>query len=197
MKKKDGKVDTKMTRRDFLSVGTRVALAAGALTLGGGAFFKARTTDLRWQLNPDKCIQCGRCSINCVLLPSAVKVVHAFEICGYCQLCSGFYKPNALVLDTAGENKLCPVSAIKRTFVEDPYYQYTIDTSLCIGCGKCVKGCQSFGNGSLFLQVMHDRCVNCNECAIARACPAKAYSRVPATSPYLLKGKKREAGNAG
>ncbi|MFZ4549001.1 MAG: 4Fe-4S binding protein, partial [Bacteroidales bacterium] len=27
-----------------------------------------------WQLDPTKCIQCGRCADNCVMTPSAVKV---------------------------------------------------------------------------------------------------------------------------
>ena len=44
-----------------------------------------------------------------------------------------------------------------------------------------------FGNGSLYLQVKQDLCVHCNECSIARACPAEAFQRVPADSPYLLK----------
>jgi electron transport complex protein RnfB len=48
--------------------------------------------------------------------------------------------------------------------------------------------CAQFGNGSLFLQVRHDRCVNCNQCAIAVVCPAGAFRRVPAAQPYLLKG---------
>jgi electron transport complex protein RnfB len=187
-----GKRKPKMTRREFLAAGGRAGLALGALGIAGGALWGARPPDLRWQLDPDKCIQCGRCATNCVLMPSAVKCVHAFEICGYCDLCSGFLKPNALKLDTGAENRLCPVNAITRTYVEDPYFQYTINPDLCIGCGKCVKGCQSFGNGSLFLQAMHDRCVNCNECAIARACPARAWTRLPSAVPYLLKGKKRE-----
>jgi len=51
-----------------------------------------------------------------------------------------------------------PDGAIKRAYVEDPYFEYTIDERLCIGCGKCVKGCNAFGNGSLQLQVRHDRC---------------------------------------
>ena len=68
------------------------------------------------------------------------------------------------------------------------YFQYVIDESLCIACGKCVKGCASFGNGSLFLQIRHNRCVNCNDCSIARGCPVRAISRVPAKTPYRLKG---------
>ncbi len=141
-----------------------------------------------WQLDPARCIQCGRCADNCVLTPSAVKSVHVYAMCGYCDLCGGYLKPDTKNISTAAENQLCPTSAIHRKFVEDPFYQYSINEPLCIGCGKCVKGCSAFGNGSLQLQVRHDRCVNCNQCAIARNCPAEAFSRVPASKPYLLKG---------
>ncbi|MGE5424317.1 MAG: hypothetical protein ACM3N9_03070 [Syntrophothermus sp.] len=141
-----------------------------------------------WQLDPAKCIQCGQCATECVLTPSAVKCVHVFAMCGYCDLCGGYFRQGTKELNTAAENHLCPTNAIKRTFVEEPFFEYTIDEKLCNGCGKCVKGCGAFGNGSLQLQVRHDRCSNCNECAIARKCPAGAYSRVPAHQPYLLKG---------
>ncbi len=92
-------------------------------------------------------------------------------------------------INTGAENQHCPTGAIKRAFVEDPYYEYTIDEELCIGCAVCVKGCAAFGNGSLFLQVRHDRCLNCNECSIAKGCPSQAYTRVPASQPYLLKNR--------
>ena len=42
-------------------------------------------------------------------------------------------------------------------------------------------------NGSLYLQVMHDRCLNCNECSIALACPTQAFSRIPACTPYRMR----------
>jgi len=35
--------------------------------------------------------------------------------------------------------------------------------------------------------VRHSICVHCNQCSIARSCPADAFSRVPAGKPYLLK----------
>mgnify|MGYP001590284734 CR=1 FL=1 len=140
-----------------------------------------------WQLDPAKCIQCGRCATSCVLSPSAVKCVHRFEMCGYCKLCFGFFQPGTRSLTSAAENQMCPTGALKRRFIEAPYYEYTVDEALCIGCGRCVKGCWAFGNGSLVLQVRHDRCVNCNECSIARNCPAGAYTRVPADQPYLFK----------
>jgi electron transport complex protein RnfB len=182
-----------LTRRRILKAGVR-----GACLLGlGGAVVAlarpARSEHMVWQLDPYKCIQCGKCATNCVLTPSAVKCVHAFAICGYCELCTGHFEPEPNALNTGAENQLCPTGAIKRTFVEDPYYQYTIDEPLCIGCGKCVKGCGTFGNGSLFLQVRHDRCLNCNDCSIGRHCPSQAYRRVPASQPYLLKNKDHQA----
>ncbi|MBL9127979.1 MAG: hypothetical protein JNL97_10050, partial [Verrucomicrobiales bacterium] len=48
----------------------------------------------------------------------------------------------------------------------------------------CVEGCKLFGNGSFHLQVRHDRCLNCNECAIAKCCPGDAFYRAPVGDPY-------------
>ncbi|MBK7175320.1 MAG: 4Fe-4S binding protein [Bacteroidales bacterium] len=141
-----------------------------------------------WQLDPSKCIQCGRCATECVMTLSAVKCTHVYAMCGYCDLCGGYLKPDIKTISTAAENQLCPTNAIRRKYIEEPFFEYEIDEALCIGCGKCVKGCSAFGNGSLQLQVRHDRCVNCNECSIARNCPSEAFSRVPASSPYLLNG---------
>jgi len=182
-----------VTRRTMLhrALGGGAALALGAVS--AWAARRPRQGPVVWQLDPGKCVQCGRCATHCVLDPSAVKCVHGFAMCGFCKLCFGYFQPGAKTLTAAAENQLCPTGAIKRTFVEDPYYEYTIDETLCIGCGKCVKGCNTFGNGSLFLQVRHDRCLNCNECAIARACPADAFRRVPAAQPYLLKGEEPES----
>ena len=171
-----------MGRRDFM----RVAAVAAA----GGAGWLATHPESGatvWQIDPSQCVQCGRCATNCVLTPSAVKCVHSFEICGYCDLCGGYLQPGVKNRDTGAENELCPVGALTRTFVEDPFYQYTIEEPLCIGCAKCVKGCNMFGNGSLYLQIKQDQCVGCNECAIARGCPANAVKRVPQQTAYLLK----------
>jgi electron transport complex protein RnfB len=154
-------------------------------------------TENVWQLDPSKCTQCGRCATNCVKTPSAVKCVHVFAMCGYCDLCGGYFRPDTKTLNTGAENQLCPTKAIKRSYVEDPFFEYTIDETLCIGCGKCVKGCGSFGNGSLQLQVIQGLCENCNECSIDRSCPSDAFSRVPASDPYLLKGLNNESGETG
>ncbi len=174
-------------RRRFLAIGSRGAAAAALGGLATWQAVRATTDDTVWQIDPLKCIQCGNCATRCVLTPSAVKCVHAYPVCGHCRLCFGYFQPDTVELHEGGENQLCPTGALMRKFIEEPYYQYTIDEPLCIGCGKCVKGCTTFGNGSLFLQVRHDRCVNCNECAIARSCPADAFIRVPASRPYILK----------
>ena len=178
----------KLDRRAFVGNALRVA---GAVGIGGAvatlAARKGQSREWVWQIDPAKCIACGNCATYCVLDESAVKCTHSFGMCGYCDLCTGYFHPEPIALNSGAENQLCPTGAIKRTFVEDPYFEYTIDEPLCIGCGKCVKGCSAFGNGSIYLQVRHDRCQHCNECAIAVSCPSQAYRRVPADDPYLLK----------
>ena len=176
-----------LTRRSFLRNGTRIAAMTGLGALSGVLAERSQAKGYVWQIDPAKCLRCGNCATHCVLEQSAVKCVHAYVLCGYCNLCTGYFQPEPTALTTAAENQLCPTAAIKRTFVEDPYYEYTIDEKLCIGCAKCVEGCNRFGNGSLFLQIRHDRCVNCNECSIARVCPGDAFVRVPVSQPYLLK----------
>lgn len=150
---------------------------------------KAMSEHTVWQLDPEKCVQCGQCATHCVLSQSAVKCVHAFSMCGYCKLCFGYFEPGVKKLHEGAENQMCPSGAIIRKFIEPPYFEYTIDKTLCIGCAKCVKGCGSFGNGSLFLQVDHSVCLDCNDCSIARHCPADAYKRVSADRPYIKKGE--------
>ncbi len=182
----------KKDRRSFLKSGFRITAAASVVGLSAKLLKKKSDVYQVWQIDPDKCTQCEQCATACVLAESAVKCVHAYDVCGYCELCGGYSQPDAKNLDTAAENQLCPTGAIKRTFIEDPYYEYSIDEDECIGCAKCVKGCGAFGNGSLYLQVRHDRCVNCNECAIAIACPSDAFVKVPSTKPYLLRGDQKE-----
>ena len=175
------------TRRELLRTGARGAALIGAGSLLGFLAKGAPADVTVWQIDPRKCTQCGNCATYCVLQPSAVKCVHAFRLCSYCEICFGFFDPKARQYTTGAENQMCPTGAIQRGFVEEPRYQYVIDEAKCIGCGKCVKGCTTFGNGSLFLQVRHDRCVHCNQCSIAAACPSEAFVRVPAGQPYLLK----------
>jgi electron transport complex protein RnfB len=189
-------VETDSTEQDIEDISRRQFVrGAGFLGLGGliGALAGHRHAQATvWQLDPNACVSCGRCATDCVLEKSAVTAVHSHDQCGYCELCTAYFEPDPLDLDTGAENQLCPTGAIKRTFVEEPYFEYHIDEALCIGCGKCVQGCTMFGNGSMRLQVRHDRCLNCNECSIAVVCPAQAYRRVSADDPILLRGEETE-----
>ena len=71
-----------------------------------------------------------------------MKSVQCFALCGYCDVCTGYFPTKNFVLDTGAENQLCPTGAIARRFIEEKggerFFEYTIDESLCIGCGKCV-----------------------------------------------------------
>ena len=175
-------------RREFIQSGVRLTLALALGSVSGLALSKVTGGEYAWQIDPFECSQCGRCATDCVMCPSAVKCVHAYDLCGYCDLCGGYFKPDANELSTAAENQLCPTAAIERKFIEEPYFEYIINEDLCIGCAKCVEGCTSFGNGSLHLQIIHDICLNCNECSIARVCPSDAIKRVKASDPYIIKG---------
>ncbi len=183
--------DKKYSRREFINSGVRFSLALGLGGVAGVLISKSAGGELVWQLDSSKCIQCGKCATSCVMTPSAVKCIHVYDMCGYCDLCGGYLRPEAKEQNTAAENQLCPTAAIERKFIEEPFFEYHIIEELCIGCGKCVAGCGAFGNGSMQLQVSHNLCVNCNECSIARNCPTDAFTRVPASDPYLFQGFKK------
>ncbi|MDP7638153.1 MAG: 4Fe-4S binding protein [Candidatus Hydrogenedentes bacterium] len=167
-------------RRDFMR-------GAGALAFAGAAYAAVGGPEegTLWQLNPNKCTQCGQCTTHCVLNPSAVKCLNQFNICGYCDLCFGYLQPGSREKSSGAEDQLCPTSAIVRKYIEDPYYEYMIDEDRCIGCAKCVDACLMFGNASFYLQIRQDLCINCNECSIAWACPSDAFSKVPVSQPYM------------
>ena len=177
------------SRREFVRKAGKVLIAVPVIALPVVLAKKVTARGTTWQIDPLKCTQCGQCKTHCVLTPSAVKCVHAYVMCGYCDLCGGYLREGAKTISTGAENQMCPVGAINRKFVEEPYFEYTIDEDLCDGCAKCVKGCKDFGNGSLYLQINQDLCVNCNECSIARACPSDAISRVPYDMQYISKEK--------
>ncbi|HQH23342.1 MAG TPA: ferredoxin [Bacteroidales bacterium] len=175
------------SRRDFVSKAGKILVTAPLVALPLALSRKTTASGYVWQIDPFKCTQCGQCKTNCVKTPSAVKCYHAFVMCGYCDLCGGYLRQGVRTISTGAENQLCPTGAITRRFVEEPYFEYTINEDLCDGCGKCVKGCIDFGNGSLYLQINQELCDNCNDCLIARKCPSDAISRVPAGRQYIHK----------
>lgn len=177
------------SRRDFVRKAGKILVVAPLIAIPVLLSKKVNASGYVWQIDPHKCTQCGQCKKNCVKTPSAVKCVHAFVMCGYCDLCGGFLRQGVKTISTGAENQLCPTAAITRKFVEEPYFQYTIVEDLCDGCGKCVKGCADFGNGSLYLQINQKLCDNCNECSIGRNCPSDAISRVKYKNQYLPKDK--------
>jgi electron transport complex protein RnfB len=180
------------SRRDFVRKAGKVLVGASLTAIPLALARKTSASGLVWQIDPFKCTQCGQCKINCVKTPSAVKCTHVFVMCGYCDLCGGYLRQGVKTISTGAENQLCPTGAINRKFVEEPYFEYTINEDLCDACGKCVKGCNDFGNGSMHLQIHQNLCDNCNDCSIARKCPSKAISRVPADRQYIAKDKKEE-----
>jgi electron transport complex protein RnfB len=188
---KEGK-NKYQSRRDFVKKTGKLAIIFPLALIPVALLKKTSASGYVWQIDPFKCTQCGQCKTNCVLTPSASKCVHAFPMCGYCDLCGGYQRQGVKTISTAAENQLCPTGAITRKFVEEPYFEYTIDVKLCDGCAKCVKGCADFGNGSLYMQIRHDLCVNCNDCSIARTCPSDAIIRVPANEDYILKDKRQK-----
>jgi Na+-translocating ferredoxin:NAD+ oxidoreductase subunit B len=178
----------KTSRRQFIDRSFRIV---GLVGLGSAAAVLTHRTARSsvFQVDPSRCIGCDLCRTSCVLSHSAVKAVNNFTECGYCQLCPAYFdvtsQPDEKGLPTG---KTCPQDALKRRVVgkvdvEDPnnnYYEYTIDESLCDGCGKCIKACKPpAGNGSLRLQIRYDRCDDCDACAIQRVCPESAIVRVP------------------
>jgi electron transport complex protein RnfB len=175
------------TRRQFLDRSARVVCWLG-LGSAAGVLTKRAAADTVYQVDPLKCTACDLCRTSCVLSHSAVKAVNDFDRCGYCMLCPAYYDVTS-VPDARGipSGKVCPRDALKRRVVgavdpDDPnnnYYEYVIDETLCDGCGKCVKACKApAGNGSLRLEIRYDRCLECNSCAIAVACPDIAILRV-------------------
>jgi electron transport complex protein RnfB len=175
------------TRRQFIDRSVRVVCWLG-LGSAAGVLTRRASADTVYQVDPLKCTACDLCRTSCVISHSAVKAVNDFDRCGYCMLCPAYYDITS-VPDARGipSGKVCPRDALKRRVVgavdpDDPnnnYYEYVIDEALCDGCGKCVKACKApAGNGSLRLEIRYDRCLECNSCAIAVACPDIAIGRV-------------------
>jgi electron transport complex protein RnfB len=174
--------------------------AAVLATLAGGAGFLIQKAhgQLVWQVDASRCVNsrlgeggeaCALCTTSCVVALSAVRAVNEFGKCGRCNICPAYFNITSAV-DEKGlpSEKLCPRDAIARKPIgkidpEDPannFYEYVIDEEKCDGCGKCVMKCKEpLGLGSIVLRVRYNRCVDCNMCAIARACPKDALIQLP------------------
>ncbi len=177
-----------MNRRTFLKWTGRGAAVVALGTIAARASRFADTDRPLWKIDYDKCTACGLCETACVRRPSAVKAVNDQTLCHNCFLCFGHTNDHMTdTPDTA--NKICPVNAIARTPIGDTENNiYTIDEDQCIGCAKCVKDCEEYGNKSMFLVIRPDLCLGCNECALAIACPENAITRVKSAPILESKG---------
>lgn len=186
------------TRRDVLGQAVR---GAALLGLGGVATYLLTKggPEGAWYIDPDRCLNsrhgavgvpfCEQCATECVLPLSAVRAVNDHAKCGRCYICPAYFEiTSAIGPDGLPSQKLCPRDAIIRKPIgyvdpDDPAnncYEYTIVRSRCNGCGKCVMACKEpAGLGSIRLEVRYDRCLDCNRCSIAQACPDNAYERRP------------------
>ena len=180
---------SKLTRRTVV----RGAALAGMASTAGYLIQKAEG-QVVWQIDPSKCLNsrlgevgvkaCDLCVKECVVTQSAVRAVNEFKNCGRCSICPAYFNVKSAVgKDGLPSEKLCPRDAIARKPIgeidpADPannFYEYVIDEAKCDGCGKCVMACKEpAGLGSIQLRVRHNLCVDCNECAISRACPKNA-----------------------
>ncbi len=190
----------KYTRREVLGHAARGTALLGLSGASGLLWLKANRADA-WAIDVSKCLDsrlgavgvevCELCATECVLALSAVRAVNEFSKCGRCYVCPAYFKiTSAVGPDGLPSEKVCPRDAIKREPIgwvdpDDPannFYEYTIDETLCDGCGRCVLECKEpAGLGSIILEVRHDTCLDCNRCSISIACPEEAYERRPAS----------------
>ncbi len=187
-----------LSRRDLLGNLTRGTVL---LVLGGGGAFLIRKANgqVVWQVNAARCLNsalgevsaegCRLCTSECVVALSAVRAVNEYSKCGRCSICPAYFDITSAV-DERGlpSQKLCPRDAITRKPIgkidpEDPannFYEYIIDEEKCDGCGRCVNKCKEpLGLGAITLRIRYNKCLNCNRCAISRACPQKAFVQLP------------------
>lgn len=180
------------SRRNFFRRGGQLlgatALSAAAFRVfsppSEDAVFIAQGRRFAWQINPDACTSCGLCETACVRKPSAVKALNDPKKCSNCVVCYGHITNKYIdsdQIDSDGE-RVCPVDAVSRINFsggKDGMFLYAQDPKICIACGKCAKRCNEHGTKSMFMAIRPDLCLNCNECAIAVACPANAIERIP------------------
>jgi electron transport complex protein RnfB len=181
-----------MNRREALRIGGQLLGAASLGALGWRVFspssektgFIAQNRRFAWQIDPEKCLACGRCATACVRKPSSAKAVNDPKKCSNCVVCYGHISDTQVdsdKIDTEGK-RVCPVDAVQRENFSggaDGLFLYRQDPKRCIGCAQCVKRCNEHGSKSMFMIIRPDLCLGCNECAIAVACPHGAVIRIP------------------
>jgi electron transport complex protein RnfB len=181
-----------MNRRNYLRFGGQLL---GAATLGAAAWrafsppsddaeFIAQGRRFAWQVDPEKCLYCGKCATACVRKPSAVKALNDQKKCSNCVVCYGHITDTHIASDKINSDgeRVCPYDAVVRVNFSggvDGMFLYENDPERCIGCAKCVKRCNQHGTKSMFLAIRPDLCLGCNECSIAVACPHNAVERIP------------------
>ena len=172
-----------MDRRTFLKWTGRGAAVVALGTVGVRAGRAAGIDRPIWQIDPDKCIRCGKCETACVRKPSAVKCLNDLELCANCFACHGHvHTSKNKICDPENDAKVCRGDAVIRTRIGRSQRNiYTINHDLCVGCGDCVERCTTIGMQSMFLSILPTLCLGCNECAIAKVCPGNAIIRIPRT----------------
>ena len=132
----------KVNRREVMRVSLNTVAGPHHRRCIGHAYSKVETPK-RWsgKLDPKRLYSMRKnVSTNCVLAAIGSKNVFTpFRCVVIAIYAAGILNPVRYPVDTGAESQLCPTGAIQRKFIEDPYFQYTIDEELCIGCGKCVK----------------------------------------------------------
>ena len=197
-----------VSRRSALGKLARGAAIAGMAGTAGYLVRKAEG-QVVWQIDASKCLNsrlgelgvkvCDLCLKECVVTQSAVRAVNEFSKCGRCSICPAYFNVTSAVnREGLPSEKLCPRDAITRKPIgevdpADPannFYEYIIDEVKCDGCGKCVMACKEpAGLSSIQLRVRHGLCINCNNCAIAIACPKDAVILMPTPKAVFERGE--------
>ena len=166
-----------VSRRQFMRDGARLTAMTGVGVLLGVSLTRSSGKTTVWQIDPGKCLRCDQCASACVLEQSAVKCVHAHAICGYCQLCTGYFTPEPNELNTAAENQLCPTAAIRRSFIEDPYYEIQDRREALHRLRQVRRGLQSLRQR---LALPPGAAGPLPELQRVRHCPGVSWRRIPA-----------------
>ncbi|MCF0245278.1 MAG: 4Fe-4S binding protein [Ileibacterium sp.] len=67
---------------------------------------------------------------------------------------------------------ICPLGAFYALFNKISFYQYHVDKSKCVSCGKCSKACKM--DVDITKNTASAECIRCGECK--RVCPTQAIS---------------------